>query len=761
MKKNYGFQSRCGLVNNGQDFLAKHQVILSYLIAHRNSLAARKRKVNQIKVLLISSSASEKDSQKLKNKELFIRNGLKKAEEEGHARLLNWYELGKEKPTRKRLSDYLTDNINEKEKLPDIIHFDGHGAFKKQCKNPYCPEKNTHKIFYPTNRKRCTYCKTPLSKPEGFLLFEDNEGNPDYISAERFADLVSTSKPSKPALVVITACKSALAHQSESVFNGIAQSVLREVPAVVATPFNISEDSTTDFVEQFYRALGAKQSLLTAVNLASKAMRYYDYEWYRPVIFLRHDGDEDGYLFELVDLPKTNLAINSDQCKEKIIEAERTSTLQRPESFLAPPLPEHFVERPKEINQIIDSLLNEQRDKAKAVIVLWGPGGYGKTTLAKAICHRYPRIWQRFTGGIFWVALGEEVRLVEGMKKLYKRLTGSNFDAPSVEDLVIDLAAVWGEERCLVVLDDVRTDDVRTNDLYQFLDNDKQCTWLITTQTDSVLALLLDSFINVQSIEINLMQPRESAILLGSGLPGVDQNNLEEIVNSLREIADRLYGWPYLIHLVRKKIMLEFVRGRGAKDWRLKDALDFVKRELTRKGWSAVDKSNTVSDEDRLDKAFSLGFELLDSDDQARFEELVIFPRNIDIPLAILKNFWNLDHIDDVRSLCAKFFDLSLLEAYDPFSKEIIRPNKIMHKYLSQQEKLMQGLPKIHKKLVEAYKERLPQVHKKLVEACRKDRRDCYLRVEQLPDELTEQEKIYLRRRYASHLRESGYLKEL
>ncbi len=38
--------------------------------------------------------------------------------------------------------------------------------------------------------------------------------------------------------------------------------------------------------------------VLEAVKLASNAMRYYDYEWYRPVIFLRHDGNEDGNLFD-------------------------------------------------------------------------------------------------------------------------------------------------------------------------------------------------------------------------------------------------------------------------------------------------------------------------------------------------------------------------------------------------------------------------------------------------------------------------------
>lgn len=286
------------LVNNRQEFLAKRQVIFSYLIAHRNSLPTGKRKVNQIKCLLILSTASENENQQLKKKESIIRNGLSQAQQENQASLLNWCEG--ERPTYKKLSAYLTDNLNKKEKLPDIIHFDGHGVFKKECTNPSCSHANTNEEIQSPNQNECKFCKAPLGEPKGFLLFEDDEGKPDYINAEKFANLVSISKP---ALVVITACKSALAHQSESVFNGIAQSVLREVPAVVATPFTISENSTTNFVEHFYRVLGAQQSLLKAVKFASEQMHFDNDEWwYRPVIFLRDDGDEDGYLFDFEDI---------------------------------------------------------------------------------------------------------------------------------------------------------------------------------------------------------------------------------------------------------------------------------------------------------------------------------------------------------------------------------------------------------------------------------------------------------------------------
>lgn len=141
-------------------------------------------------------------------------------------------------------------------------------------------------------------CNTDLNNPQGFLLFEAEDGTPDYISAEDFTELVSTVRP---ALVVLTACRSALAHRSESVFNGIAQSLLQEVPAVVGTAFKISEDSIIGFIKQFYRTLGAEKSLLEAVNRASQSMIYKNYEWYRLMTFLNHSAEENGYLFDFED----------------------------------------------------------------------------------------------------------------------------------------------------------------------------------------------------------------------------------------------------------------------------------------------------------------------------------------------------------------------------------------------------------------------------------------------------------------------------
>jgi WD40 repeat protein len=56
--------------------------------------------------------------------------------------------------------------------------------------------------------------------------------------------------------------------------------------------------------------------------------------------------------------------------------------------FMAPDFPEAFVQRPREFEQLIGKLVQEKRETPIAITTaLQGAGGYGKTTLAVALCH--------------------------------------------------------------------------------------------------------------------------------------------------------------------------------------------------------------------------------------------------------------------------------------------------------------------------------------------------------------------------------------
>ena len=62
----------------------------------------------------------------------------------------------------------------------------------------------------------------------------------------------------------------------------------------------------------------------------------------------------------------------------------------RPSQYInmAPDLETDFIQRDTEYNKLVEGLLNNQSDTAVAITTaLRGAGGYGKTTLAKAVCH--------------------------------------------------------------------------------------------------------------------------------------------------------------------------------------------------------------------------------------------------------------------------------------------------------------------------------------------------------------------------------------
>ena len=75
--------------------------------------------------------------------------------------------------------------------------------------------------------------------------------------------------------------------------------------------------------------------------------------------------------------------------------------------FMAPDLPENFVDRPTEFNQLKELLLTPDRKETVAITTaLSGAGGFGKTTLAAALCHD-EEIIQTFDDGVLWITLGQ------------------------------------------------------------------------------------------------------------------------------------------------------------------------------------------------------------------------------------------------------------------------------------------------------------------------------------------------------------------
>src|SRR6266699_5153559 len=119
-------------------------------------------------------------------------------------------------------------------------------------------------------------------------------------------------------------------------------------------------------------------------------------------------------------------------------------------------LPTDFVERPEEFEALISTLLDEKREEPIAITAaLRGAGGYGKTTIAMALCHD-PRIKNHFTDGILWVTLGEHPANLLG--KVEDLIYILDRERPGFTDLnaaTTYLASLLADQTLLFVIDDV------------------------------------------------------------------------------------------------------------------------------------------------------------------------------------------------------------------------------------------------------------------------------------------------------------------
>ena len=280
------------LLHNGF-FLCHHQVEFSRYIDYL-SVTPNLPKAEKLNVLLVSSGASDEElnlKPLSKKEQKAVLKGLKTASERGDISLAQL-----EEPTFAELRAYLTEHPGDK--APHVLHFDGHGLFGKRCRE--CRTINTG-----TKLQRCRKCNTELPSPQGYLVFEDEDGDSDYISGKELGTLLQqsalsdgTSQTGGVVLVVLSACQSGMAIVGESLFNGAAQNLIaHRVPAVVAMQYSVSVDSATQFAEQLYRSLGQKNSLAVAVSQGRSAMGVEGNQWYRPVLYLRWQDNDGGQLF--------------------------------------------------------------------------------------------------------------------------------------------------------------------------------------------------------------------------------------------------------------------------------------------------------------------------------------------------------------------------------------------------------------------------------------------------------------------------------
>lgn len=401
--------------------------------------------------------------------------------------------------------------------------------------------------------------------------------------------------------------------------------------------------------------------------------------------------------------------------------------------FMVEDLPSNYVLRSRLFDQLLKILVDEKRGSPKpAIAALRGAGGFGKTMMARALCHDI-RARYVFYDGILWVSLGTNPENLAGkVDNLIFELTGGRTGFTEVADASNRLRELLQEKNVLIVIDDVWHEA----DARPFLVGGPECAWLLTTRNRDVLQR------DIEEVVVGEMEADESIRLLGAGLPW------ESVRQPLKMLAERLCEWPLLLNLVHR-ILVDRVQRRGQTTV---NALTYVNTKLDQQGLVAFDRGDRDARELAVKKTIGVSLELLQPDEESseeikslfrfhplnRFEELAVFPEEATIPLSVVSRLWHeTAEMDDfsAEELCNRLFDLSLLLNYD-LPTQTIHLHDVVHAYLRHQ----------------IGKERESELHRQLA--------DVYLNKDSRQEYDTSETGYYLNH-LTYHLAAGGRLKEM
>ena len=367
--------------------------------------------------------------------------------------------------------------------------------------------------------------------------------------------------------------------------------------------------------------------------------------------------------------------------------------------MMAEPPPADFVPR-RELEALRSQLLDASRQEPVAITAaLRGAGGYGKTTLARALCHD-DDVQDAFHDGVLWVTLGEQPGdLSARVEEWIVVLSGEASKLSSLEARKSRLTELLADRSLLLVVDDVWN----AAHLKPFLVEGPRCARLITTRNSDALPR------GAREVPVDAMQPGEAVALIRSGLPeGEDA--------SLTSLARRLGEWPVLLRLVNGALHNRVVRHSAP----LRGSLDYVTRILDRRGLTGFDARDPEQQRAGFDArdpeqraqavawTIDVSLEQLSEQERGRFRELAVFPEDVDVPIATVELLWRrTGGLDDIETedLLQRLFGLSLLLNYDLATRHI-RVHDVIRAYLRGQ--IGDGLVQLDRELAEAYRTGCP-----------------------------------------------------
>jgi tetratricopeptide (TPR) repeat protein len=375
---------------------------------------------------------------------------------------------------------------------------------------------------------------------DSFLLFENEQGGPKNITAQEFIRRMEDSA----FLVTLNACVSATPGATE--FSNLARALTeRGVPYALGMRFSIPDADAKAFSQTFYSELARGSSVENALRQARNSLADSKNPWAvgTPVLYTSLNDAAKGF-----ETPPGAPRIDEHQPPLEV------SVLPRAEGA--------FQGRVDELLALGQALTGEPRAK---LLTIHGPGGQGKTALAREAAERFAHAWP---GGVWAVSLEhnaaldrftlELARLFKiDLDGIYKQVASAHpnletdvFQQYVQQELECRILALLNNQRALLVLDNAETfveavdaKDKAALDLAVFL-REK----VLSTQA----SLLLTSrnhlgWTGEQALELAGLSNEEGARLFWQSAPG---RSLDAIGPLAQEISCKVEGHPLSLRLL-------------------------------------------------------------------------------------------------------------------------------------------------------------------------------------------------------------------
>ncbi|MFE6098012.1 NB-ARC domain-containing protein [Streptomyces massasporeus] len=284
---------------------------------------------------------------------------------------------------------------------------------------------------------------------------------------------------------------------------------------------------------------------------------------------------------------------------------------------------------------------------------LWGAGGFGKTTLAQAVCARR-RVRRHFRSRIYTVTIGRDVRgraaVAAKVAEVTRFITGdtTEFDDPDLAGAHLG-RLLDQRPRTLLLLDDVW----EREQLEPFLKGGNRCVRLVTTRNPALLPA------GASRIPVDQMSHAQARAVLTWNLPALPAALVEDLLQTTGR-------WALLLRLTNRLIAEQCAGGADSTA-----AAEGILNRLRGRGPAAVDDPTAIwnLDDPRLrNQAVKASIEaattLLPPGGPDRFTELGIFAEDESIPVPVVALLWQASGgltEDQTRSLCRDLERLSLL----------------------------------------------------------------------------------------------------